>query len=125
METSYEIVYAVENYFRSLYPGWDNSEDYNPDEDRFELISVSAQAVGWAIESYELRLRWNEVYCTEILPEGANDDSRILAEDHEHEQKPRSLIEQFVPTQTTSSFIVHGMFEPRCRQVKWYGSDPK
>ena len=144
MEAPYETVYVVEDWYdgprsgyaryrqqphayRSLYLDWNSSEDYNPDEDRFELTPVSAQVLEWAVASHHLWLKWNTAYRTGTLPAGANDEERILPEDRAYDQELRALIEQFMNTQTETRFIVRGKFEPGCGKfepgcdrVQWY-----
>ena len=136
METPYENVYAVEDwydgprsgfadyqqkphFYRSLHLDGNNYSHYNYDEDRFELTSVSAQVLEWAVESDKLWQSWNEAYRTGTLPEGTDSDERILPEDRARYQELGALIEQHIKTQSETPFIVRGTFELGCRRVQW------
>ena len=70
--------------------------------------------------SHQLRLKWDEVYGTGTLPQGADDEVRILPEDRIHDQELRALIEQSLDMQTETQFVVHGEFELGCNRVRWY-----
>lgn len=135
MEAFYEIVYVVEEwydgprsgyadykqkpyFYRSIFLDIENDDDYNPNEDRFEMTPVSEQVVEWAVAKHGLWLRWNAVYRTGALSQEV-DDVRILPEDRVHYQELCVLVEQCMITQREISFIVRGKFELGSRRVQW------
>ena len=60
-------------WYRSIYL---DSDDWNPDEDRFELTRLSADALAWEIELKAIFEAWNSARETGLV-EWAEDDGEI------------------------------------------------
>ncbi len=136
VEAVYETVYVIEDwydgprsgfadyrqqphFYRSLHLDEDNYNQYNYNEDRFELAPVSAQVVEWAVEDNHLWQSWDTAYRAGILPEDVNDDERILPEDRVRHKELRDLIEYHIKAQVGAPFVVRGKFEPDFNRVRW------
>ncbi len=135
MEVTYKIVYVVEDwydgprsgfasyqqkphFFRSVFLDIESSDEYDPNEDRFELTPIPEKVVGWAVASHQLWLRWDEAYrAGKLLPQ-PHDEVRILPEDRAHYNELCMLIEQQKNGHSASSFIVCGTFDGS-RGVQW------
>lgn len=107
------------HFYRSLFLDIENDEDYNSEEDRFELTPVPEQVVEWAIASHQLWLKWNEAYRAETLPQDLNDGVRVLPEDWALYAELRERVERHLNTKSLSSFVVRGRFEIGCHRVQW------
>ena len=141
MEKPYETVYVVDewydgprtgfanlqqkpHFYRSLFLDIDNDDDYDPEEDRFELTPVPEQVVEWAVASHQLWLKWNEAYRAGTLPQDLNDRMRVLPEDRALYTELRERVERHMSTQSCPSLIVRGRFELGSRRVQWDPLDP-
>jgi len=79
---------SAPHYFRSVYL---DSQEWNPDEDRFELSPISAAAVAWELEDHELWSRWNAAYRAGTLTDECPE--RVLPQDEPRHRELRQLLE--------------------------------
>ena len=111
------------HFYRSLFLDIENDDDYDPDEDRFELTPVPEQVVDWAVASHQLWRKWDEAYRAGTLLPDVNDGMRVLPEDRALYTELRERVEMYMSAQSSPSFIVRGKFELGSRRVQWQASD--
>jgi hypothetical protein len=107
------------HHYRSLYLDYN---DWDTDEDRFELIPVSADVLAAALEADAIFGRWDiarksgEIVWTVDTPES---EFGALAKDRDRYAIVRAVIEQYAEPGHPAGFVVRGKFELGCKRVQW------
>jgi hypothetical protein len=117
--TGFAQYHGTPHHYRSLYL---DSDDWDADEDRFELIPVSAEVLADALEASAIFGRWDaalkrgEIVWTEDAPKS---EFGALTEDRDRYAIVRAVIEQYATPGHPRGFIVRGRFELGCKRVQW------
>ena len=107
------------HHYRSLYLDYD---DWDTDEDRFELVPVSTDVLAVALEASAIFSRWDsarkrgEIVWTEDAP---SSEFGALAEDRDRYAIARSVILPYAEPGHPDAFVVRGRFELGCKRVQW------
>jgi hypothetical protein len=110
---------GVPHHYRSLYL---DSETWDADEDRFELVAVGAEVLASALEASAIFYRWNElrrqggVDWTADAPES---EFGALPEDRDRYAMLRAALAPYEVAGHPQGFIARGEFELGCKRVRW------
>ena len=117
--TGFAQYHGAPHHYRSLYLDYD---EWDADEDRFELIPVTADVLAAGLEAEAIFRRWTaarergEIVWTTGTPES---EFGALAEERDRYAVVRAVIEQYAKPNRSDGFIVRGKFELGCRRVQW------
>jgi hypothetical protein len=101
-----------------------DSERWNAEEDWFELIPVSPEAVGWAEECRAILLRYIHAYLAGAAPENAAEE-RALPEDCARREELEKRFAAELAANKQRAFVVRGKFGPGSRRVRWRPIEPR
>jgi hypothetical protein len=117
--TGFARYHGAPHHYRSLYLDYD---DWDTDEDSFELIPVSVAVLAAALEASAIFSRWNaarergEITWTEDSPKS---EFGALAEDRDRYASARSIIVPYAEPGHPEGFVIRGRFELGCKRVQW------
>jgi hypothetical protein len=107
------------HHYRSLYLDYD---DWDADEDRFELVLVSGEMLAAGIEADVIFRRWDAVRqnsATSSNVDVPESEFGALPEDRQRYVALRALIEPYEVANHPDCFVVRGQFELGCRRIQW------
>ena len=107
---------GVPHVYRSLYL---DGDQWNPDEDRFELTPISAEVLSWIIEADELNRRWQDAERAGTAPSCQHGESRVLPGDRNHYLELEVKIAGALERHPGPRVAVHGEFQPGGDRVRW------
>ena len=110
---------GMPHHYRSLYLDFD---EWESDEDRFELIPVTADVLASALEASEIFDRWSEARKRGEVAWSSGDplsEFGALAEDRDRYATARSVIVPYAEPGHRAAFTVRGRFELGFRRVQW------
>jgi hypothetical protein len=116
--TGFAQYHGAPHHYRSLYL----DHEWDADEDRFELIPVTADVLAAGLEGRAIFDRWDavrkrgELAWTVETPES---EFGALVEDRDRYSVVRAVIEQYAKRGHPEGFIVRGKFERGCKRVQW------
>jgi hypothetical protein len=107
---------GVPHWYRSLYL---DTDEWDPDEDRFELTPLTAEALEWIRQRFAIFVRWDEMRITgRVRWDGDDTTFGALPEEMDHSHELTRLIDDYL-ARTPPAALVRGTFEPRCTHVRW------
>lgn len=107
------------HHYRSLYLDFD---DWDADEDRFELVPVSASVLDAALEASAIFDRWDAVRQASGANKGSDPPASefgALPEERPRYAALRAVIAPYEVADHPDGFIVRGKFELGCERVQW------
>ena len=107
------------HHYRSLYLDYD---DWDADEDRFELVRVSAAVLDAAVEASAIFDRWDAVRQAAVanrVPDPPASEFGALPEERQRYAALRAIIAPYEAAGHPDGFIVRGRFELGCKRVQW------
>jgi hypothetical protein len=117
--TGFAQFHGAPHHYRSLYLDFD---DWDADEDRFELVRVSADVLAAGLEASAIFDRWDaarqsgEVSDHAITPA---DEFGALPEDRERYASVRAVILAYAEAGHPEGFVVRGRFEHGYKRIQW------
>lgn len=108
------------HHYRSLYL---DNDRWDPDEDRFELVPVAAEAVEWARECDEILRRYYKAHQAGTAPEDPDDD-RVLPADRTRRKELELRLAAELAANRHRALVVRGEFELGCKRVRWKPHTP-
>lgn len=113
------------HHYRSLYL---DTPDWDPQEDRFELTPLTAEALEWMIEADALYQRWDAARRRGTLPPEAREEAipvdapLVFPQDRGRYETLERQVAAYLAANAARAFIVHGAFGSPRQGVCW--SDP-
>jgi hypothetical protein len=107
------------HHYRSLYLDYD---DWDADEDRYELIAVSADVLAAAVEADSIYSRWTAARQRGEVAWAVNSPKSefgALPEDRGRYAITRSVIVPYAEPGHPEGFIVRGRFDLANKRVQW------
>jgi hypothetical protein len=103
-------------WYRSVYL---DTETWDPDEDRFELTPLTAEALGWIRELAAIFQRWDaQRQAGHVTWDGDEETFGAFADERDRARELNRLIEDYL-ARTPPTVLVRGTFEPVCTHVRW------
>jgi len=104
-------------WYRSIYL---DTPEWNPDEDRFELIPITAEVLMLIIECSEIFSRWDSARETGAISWDDADESTFgaLPDDMPRYRELNRKIDTFL-ARTKPQHLVRGTFESPPLRVRW------
>jgi hypothetical protein len=132
MEPAFKRVYAIRDWydgprdgaadfrgvphrFRSVYL---DTEQWHPDEDRFELTPLPPHVLPWMVEAHELWQRYLAALRAGTAPELPQDSPGVLPEDRARYEKLERWIDASL-AELQPAVLAHGEFSLRDANVRW------
>lgn len=109
--------YADANYwYRSVYL---DTEEWEPDEDRFELTLMTSEALGWELERASIFERWDTARRKGLIEweRGNNESFGAFPDEIPRYREVNKSMDEFLK-RATPSYLVRGVF-PESRRVRW------
>lgn len=108
---------GVPHWYRSLYL---DDKEWNPDEDRFELTSLTPEALGWETERQAIFRRWDAAREAGIVVwrEGDEETFGALPGEMDRFRHLTLCIEAYLVNHA-ATLLVRGRFGPGCHEVRW------
>jgi hypothetical protein len=111
--------HGVPHHYRSLYLDYD---DWDADEDRFELVQVPTTVLDAAIEASAIFDRWDAVRQAagatwKVDP--PKSEFGTLPEDRQRYAALRVIIVPYEVADHPEGFVVRGRFERGCKHIQW------
>jgi hypothetical protein len=109
-------------WYRSVYL---DTEEWDEDEDRFELTPMTSEILGWDLERAAIFLRWNAAVRTGsiIWKDGDNDSFGAFPEDMARFRELNERVEKYL-AQASPSLLVRGTFDLKSKRVQWESLGP-
>lgn len=106
------------HHYRSLYLDYD---DWDADEDRFELVRVSAAVLDAAVEASTIFDRWDAVRqaAGNRVPDPPASEFGALPEERQRYAALRAVIAPYEVAGHPGGFIVRGKFDLGCKRIQW------
>lgn len=102
------------HWYRSVYL---DTEEWDPDEDRFELTPLTAEAHGWVLELADIFKRWEaQRQAGQVTWDGDDETFGAFPEERDRAEELNRLIEDYL-ARTPPAVLVRGAFEPGF--VRW------
>lgn len=104
------------HWYRSVYL---DGEEWDPDEDRFELTPLTAEALGWILELSAIFKRWDALHRGgQLAWDGDEETFGALPEERDRARELSRLIDDYL-ARTQPTVLVRGTFAPVCTHVRW------
>jgi hypothetical protein len=112
----FAIYNGAPHHYRSLYLDFD---DWDADEDRFELVPVPPEVLAAGLEASAIFNRWDAVRQQTRPSDVPESEFGALPEDRERYASVRATVAPFETAGHPDGFIVRGRFELGCKRVQW------
>lgn len=110
-------------WYRSVYL---DTEEWKPDEDRFELALMTSEALSWDLERTSIFERWDTARRNGLIEwkHGDNESFGAFPDEMPRYRELNNSMDEFLK-RATPLYLVRGLFlEPRCVQWLLVGSLP-
>jgi hypothetical protein len=105
------------HWYRSVY--LDGDGPWIPDEDRFELTPLSAEALAWEREQTAIFERWDQARKSgAVVWDGDEATCGAFPEDMPRYRDLERLVKDYLARHPPVA-LVRGKFELGCREVRW------
>jgi hypothetical protein len=105
------------HWYRSVY--LDGDGPWLPDEDRFELTPLSAEALAWEREGIAIFERWDQARKSgAVVWDGDEATHGAFPEDMARYRELERLVQDYLARHRPVA-LVRGQFELGCREVRW------
>lgn len=123
-DPSFEPVYTVDDYYDGPKSGVANyggqphfyrsltldTEEWNPDDDRFELSPISSELRDLAVEDFRLWQRWQIALFAGSIPNWPDRTARVLPEDLPRHQAIIEILKPHLYINPQQRVLVRGQF---------------